>query len=89
MKRIHVLVRGRVQGVCYRISARDVALALELTGWVRNRPDGAVELVAEGTNQDLDHLVAWCRTGPPAARVDDVEVAPTTGSESLRGFEVG
>ncbi|MCA9695790.1 MAG: acylphosphatase [Myxococcales bacterium] len=70
--RVRAQIRGRVQGVWYRRSAQLRAQALGLTGWVRNRPDGSVELWAEGPRAALDELVAWCWEGPANAHVDDV-----------------
>ncbi|OGL65563.1 MAG: acylphosphatase [Candidatus Tectomicrobia bacterium RIFCSPLOWO2_12_FULL_69_37] len=87
-ERVHLLIRGRVQGVWYRASARAEAEALGLAGWVRNRPDGAVELVAEGPSEVLEKLIAWCWEGPPLARVDDVQVERGPASGELRGFGV-
>ena len=72
--RVHVIVRGRVQGVAFRYAAEDAAHRLGAVGWVRNRRDGAVELMAEGEREKLEDLVAWCHRGPSLARVDDVEV---------------
>jgi acylphosphatase len=74
IERAHLLVTGRVQGVWYRASMRREAEALGLDGWVRNRPDGAVEAEATGTPDAIDRLIAWARVGPPAARVADVRV---------------
>ncbi len=74
MKRAHIWVSGRVQGVWYRATARDVAQRLGLTGWVRNLPDGRVEIVAEGDETALEEFIKWCWEGPPLARVDNVEV---------------
>jgi acylphosphatase len=71
--RVRVLVTGRVQGVFFRASCADRARSLGLGGWVRNVPDGRVEAVFEGREADVDAMVAWCRHGPPGARVDDVE----------------
>jgi len=68
-KRMTLRVRGRVQGVFYRASARDQAVRLGLRGGVRNRLDGSVELWAEGDEGALDSLLRWCHQGPPAARV--------------------
>lgn len=72
--RRRVVVTGAVQGVGFRAScvrrARDAALG----GWVRNMPDGTVEAEFEGTPAAVDALVAWCRVGPPLARVDRVDV---------------
>jgi len=75
-RRIHACVSGRVQGVYYRASTREMAASLGLAGWVRNLPDGRVELEAEGPERDMGMLLAWLREGPPSARVDDVAVTP-------------
>ena len=74
VRRAHLTIRGRVQGVWYRGSMEDEAERLGLAGWVRNRPDGAVEAEVEGAPEAVDTLIAWARRGPPAARVTDVEV---------------
>lgn len=72
--RRRVVVSGRVQGVGFRYSCRDQAGALGVAGWVRNRPDGRVELEAEGPSDSVDGLVDWCRVGPPHSSVTAVEV---------------
>ncbi len=72
--RAHVMVTGRVQGVFFRASTRDMAQGLGLRGWVRNLPDGGVEAVFEGEREQVEAAVAWCRTGPPAARVGHCDV---------------
>ena len=73
--RAHLTVTGRVQGVFFRASTRDAARRIGgISGWVRNLPDGRVEAVAEGPRQNVRQLVAWCRNGPPHARVDDLTV---------------
>ena len=79
--RVHLEIRGRVQGVFYRAETVDHGVALDLRGWVRNRRDGSVEVVAEGEKEKLEQLIAWCRQGPPQARVSEVEVEwlPATG----------
>jgi acylphosphatase len=69
-----VVVRGAVQGVFFRVEARDRACSLGLGGWVRNTPDGAVEAVFEGNDQRVESIVDWCRRGPRGAQVDDVDV---------------
>ena len=85
--RRHLVVRGRVQGVNFRWSCREVADRLDLSGWVRNRPDGSVEVVAEGDESALAELVSWCSHGPVHAHVSDVEehVEATRGEI---GFEI-
>jgi acylphosphatase len=75
MKRARVIVRGAVQGVFFRVEARDRARSLGLAGWVRNVPDGTVEAVFEGEEDHVESMVGWCRRGPAGAQVDDVEVA--------------
>lgn len=74
MKHLNIRVSGRVQGVFFRASARDVALRLQLRGFVRNEPDGTVYMEAEGNDEALDELVQWCRQGPPNAVVTNVEM---------------
>jgi acylphosphatase len=89
MRNVRIVVRGRVQGVFFRASFADVARRLELDGWVRNRPDGAVEAVVSGTGDAVDEAIAWCRRGPELARVDSVEVSDERETPRDRGFRVG
>ncbi len=70
LKRIHIVVYGRVQGVFFRASTQREARRLGLTGWVKNRPDGSVEIVAEGDEDQVKDLLAWAQHGPTTARVD-------------------
>jgi acylphosphatase len=74
MRRVHVFVAGRVQGVFFRASCAEEARALGVAGWVRNAPDGRVEAVFEGPDATVKAMVDWCRRGPAHARVDGVEV---------------
>lgn len=74
MRRVHVMVHGRVQGVGYRYTMRTVAAAAGVAGWVRNLPDGSVEAEIEGTHEQIDRIVAWMAQGPPGARVDTAMV---------------
>ncbi len=73
VKRLRAVISGRVQGVWYRGWTVDEATARGLSGWVRNRRDGTVEAVFEGAPEAVDAMVEACRSGPPAARVVDVE----------------
>jgi acylphosphatase len=73
-RRAHVFVSGRVQGVFFRAECARRARALGLGGFVRNMPDGRVEVVFEGNPDDVDAMVDWCRRGPPMAVVESVEV---------------
>lgn len=85
--RRRVLVDGRVQGVGFRQSCAQAARRRNLAGWVRNRRDGRVEAVFEGALGDVTALVDWCRHGPPAARVDRLDVQHEQ-PEALSGFRV-
>jgi acylphosphatase len=84
----HLRIAGRVQGVSYRYSMVREAQNLGIRGWVRNRDDGSVEAVAEGTRANLEALIGWSRQGPPGARVDKVEVQWETPDQSFSGFTV-
>ncbi len=84
---VHVLVSGRVQGVWYRGSTEERARALGLRGWVRNLRDGRVEAVIRGPAEAVDSMLEWMRQGPPAARVEDLQISET--DEAVGGdFEV-
>ena len=78
-------VHGRVQGVFYRAWTVATAEALGLRGWVRNRRDGSVEIVAAGADEALERLIEHCRRGPPAARVERVDVEAAE-AEAPEGF---
>jgi acylphosphatase len=81
-------VSGIVQGVFYRQSTKKTALSIGLTGWVRNTSDEGVEAVFEGDEERILQMIAWCRRGPPAARVDDVTVTWEKRLENLKDFEI-
>ena len=87
-KRVHILVKGIVQGVGFRHATIIAARQLALAGWVKNLPDGAVEIIAEGEDEDLKQLIQWCRQGPPASRVDDVTSAWASFQGNLQEFTV-
>jgi acylphosphatase len=74
MKRVHVTITGMVQGVFFRAKTRNEAIGNNVSGWVRNLPDGRVEAVFEGKAEDVDRVVAWCRIGPSLAAVTNVEM---------------
>lgn len=74
MRRVHVVVTGRVQGVGFRWSTQEEARRLGLTGWVRNRLEGTVEVEAEGPAEAVAELVGWLRNGPRWARVTRIQV---------------
>jgi acylphosphatase len=86
--RLHVLVEGMVQGVGYRYSTQHRAVALGLTGWVRNLPDGRVEAEFEGPRPELERMLEWCRTGPRFAEVTKVLAHWETGEPKYAGFQL-
>ena len=86
---VHLVVVGRVQGVAFRVYAIDEATRLGLSGWVRNRHDGTVEAEAEGAPEAVQAFVAWCHSGPPAARVTEVQVSAVSPTGQDRGFRMG
>ena len=88
LKRIHIFVTGRVQGVFFRQSARVMAIKNNVNGWVRNLGDGRVEIVAEGQESNLDALVDWCKTGPANSRVDEFELSEENSTDEFENFEV-
>jgi len=86
--RIHVLVSGKVQGVSYRGFARRAAFELRLTGWVRNLYDGRVEILAEGDRETLAAFLKTLEAGPPAARVDDLDVGWAEPTGEFADFRI-
>lgn len=86
--RAHVFVRGHVQGVSFRYYTSRQANACGVTGWVRNLPDGRVEAVFEGTEEDVRHMIAWCRQGPSGAYVLDVEATQEPFTGEFHSFRV-
>lgn len=87
-ERLEAWVRGRVQGVGFRFFVAREARRLGLDGWVRNEPDGAVHLVAQGPPHDLDALVKVLREGPMGADVRDVVDARGPAGSAISGFEI-
>jgi len=85
----HLRIAGRVQGVGYRDALRTEAVANGIAGWVRNRRDGTVEAVLQGAPVAVDAVIAWARRGPPAARVNGVDVQAAQGEldRPYSGFE--
>jgi acylphosphatase len=88
MERVHVVIKGTVQGVGFRYSTQVEASQLDLTGYVRNLPDGTVEIIAEGPSQALNRLIDWTKQGPPSADVKRVEVSHLTASGEFSSFQV-
>ena len=87
MVSLHVLISGRVQGVWFRKSVKLQAIRLGLSGWVRNTKSSCVEAVFEGPREKVNKMLAWCKRGPPLAKVDSVKVSPAA-TDNLSGFEI-
>lgn len=87
-KRIHAYVSGRVQGVFFRSFVRSQANLKSLTGWVRNLPDGRVEMVAEGDSDRIDDFLGLMRAGPTGARVENVEVQSEKPAHKFQEFSI-
>jgi acylphosphatase len=88
MKRVHVYISGRVQGVFFRAETERTARSFNLNGWVRNMEDGRVEALFEGDDPGVDKMVIWCHNGPPHARVDRVTVEEQPAAGNLHGFKI-
>ncbi|MGI5828487.1 MAG: acylphosphatase [Patescibacteria group bacterium] len=77
-KHFNIHVKGRVQGVGFRMSAKQKAQILEINGFVRNEPDGSVYIEAEGNSENLREFIAWCKQGPRFSEVDKIDVKEGT-----------
>lgn len=88
MKAVHAMIRGRVQGVWFRASTMEQAQLLGVAGWVRNTPNGTVEVHMQGDAGAVENLLAWCRQGPPGARVDRVDADEVQPEQTIRGFRI-
>jgi acylphosphatase len=83
-----LVVRGCVQGVGFRQATMAAAASCGIDGWVRNRVDGSVEAYVQGDAEAVARVIAWCRRGPPAARVAAVDVTELPPAEDFRGFRL-
>jgi acylphosphatase len=87
-KRVHIFVKGKVQGVYFRQGMKEVAEKKNVTGWVRNLPDKRVEAVLEGKNIDVDSVIKWSHSGPQNAVVDNVEILNENYMGEFLKFEI-
>ena len=88
MERVHIIVHGEVHGIGFRSFTQRMAEELGLVGWVRNDSDGTVEAVAEGTREALEEFVSRLKKGPPASRVQSVEVNWAKPTEEFTDFQI-
>ncbi len=87
MKTIRLTIKGKVQGVFYRATAKEIADDLGIRGWVRNLPDDDVEITATAIEEQLQKFIDWCKQGPPKARVDNV-IVDELNSEEFSDFRI-
>ncbi len=86
--RVHLTIEGRVQGVFFRATAQEQAIRLGLKGWVRNCPEGSVEVMAEGERNKIEALVNWCHHGPPGAHVHNVRLQWEDFQDEFQDFRI-
>ena len=84
----HITVHGRVQGVWFRAGTKKKAEELGLTGWVKNRPDGTVEIHAQGGKSQLENFITWCRQGTPAAKVTCLDIDGSKAQQEFTSFDI-
>ncbi|MCP3940236.1 MAG: acylphosphatase [Desulfobacteraceae bacterium] len=85
---IKTIIKGRVQGVFFRVQTQKTALDLNLAGYVKNLPDGSVEAVFQGDKSAVSKILEWCRTGPPGSRVDHVLPESTNFLSGCDSFDI-
>jgi len=88
IRKVKILVSGRVQGVYFRLFTQNKAKHFSIKGSVKNLPDGRVEIIAEAENMAIEKFIKWCNKGPITARVDHVEVTELQHDEALTTFEI-
>lgn len=88
LQQLHAIIHGRVQGVGFRNATQMAAMAQMLTGWVRNNPDGTVEVRAEGTSEKLEKFLAYLHVGPLGARVEKVDAVWRVASGNFDSFDM-
>ncbi len=88
MERVHLLVKGHVQGVAFRAYTQMEARRLHLCGYVRNLPDGSVEIIAEGEKKPLEKFVEWAHQGSPVSRVEEVIETYSNVAEEFNSFRI-
>ena len=86
--RVHLVIRGRVQGVFFRYETQTVARQLGLFGWVKNLYDGSVETIAEGPKEKLEKFIQWCHKGPARAKVESVEIKWENPTGEFKSFTI-
>ncbi|MEM0473362.1 MAG: acylphosphatase [Candidatus Aenigmatarchaeota archaeon] len=88
MKRVHIFVSGRVQGVNFRWFTKTVAEKLGIKGWVRNLNDGRVEIIAEGDDEEMENFLSYISKGPVLARVDKIDAREQDYKNEFKEFSI-
>lgn len=88
MRRVNIVVKGEVQGVSYRAYAKHEADKLGVCGWIANRRDGSVFVVAEGDDDMIARFVEWCSKGPPQAKIEFTDVVDEPFKGEFKGFDI-
>jgi len=88
MKGFHIIVSGRVQGVFFRYNTKNKADKLKINGFIKNLPDGRVEIVAKGNEEDIKRFLEWCKKGPVLVNVKDIEFIDDNPEIGFKGFEI-
>lgn len=88
MQNVHIVIKGKVQGVLFRQHTKKIAVELGLNGFVRNLDDGTVEVQAEGDDNKINKLIVWCKKGPPAARVSSINIIYEECNPKFEDFEI-
>jgi len=86
--RVHAVISGKVQGVCFRLETQRAAEKYGVSGWVRNRRDGTVEALFEGDEDQVSSVLEWCKKGPPLSQVRNVEMSRETYSGEFEEFKI-
>jgi len=87
-RRVRLIISGRVQGVFFRVSLRDRAMDLGVSGWARNNSDGTVEALIEGERGKVDQLINWCWNGPPNSNVQNISKREDSTDLDLSSFDI-
>jgi acylphosphatase len=87
-QRVHLFIKGKVQGVFFRQAMKVTAKKNHVSGWVKNLKDGRVEAILEGEDMDVSNVVEWCHAGPANARVEDVVIRNEKFKDEFAKFEV-
>ena len=86
--RSHVVIAGKVQGVCFRMETKRVAESYNVSGWVRNNRNGTVEAIFEGEKDDVASVIEWCKKGPSHSKVSRVDIAEENYTGDFCGFNI-